>query len=109
MRNMKREVWLVFVLMTVLGLKAVAQVPTTTVEDTVYYANGTPAQGTVLISWSAFTAANGAAIAAGNTSVTLGSGGLLTIALTPNLGATPMGNFYTAVYHLNDGETSREF
>lgn len=110
MNFMKRGTLLVSVILAVLMIRdAAAQVPTTTISDTVYYANGTPAQGTIIVSWSAFTTANGAAIAAGNTSVTLSAGGLLTVALAPNLGSTPMGNFYTAVYHLNDGETSREF
>ena len=110
MSGLKRGVLLVSVIVGMLaGWSASAQVPTTTIEDTVYYANGTPAQGTIVVSWNAFTTANGAAIAAGNTTVTLGTGGALNIALAPNLGSTPMGNFYTAVYHLNDGETSREF
>ena len=110
MSGLKRGALLVSVIAAMLtGWKAPAQVPTTTVQDTVYYADGTPAQGTVLLSWNAFTTANGTAIAAGNTSVTLSVGGLLTVALTPNLGSTPMGNYYTAVYHLNDGETTREF
>ena len=110
MSGLKRRVMLVSVIVSILaGWSAAAQVPTTTVEDTVYYADGTPAQGTVIVSWNAFTTANGATIAAGNTSVMLGSGGSLTVSLAPNLGSTPMGNYYTAAYHLNDGETSREF
>ena len=88
---------------------AVAQVATTTVQDTVYGANGTPAAGTVLVSWNSFTTMGGQTIPAGNTSVTLGAGGQLTIALAPNAGATPMGSYYTAVFHLNDGTTSREY
>jgi len=110
MNFLKRGTLLVSVMLAVLMIRdAAAQVPTTTVADTVYYADGTPAQGTIIVSWNAFTTANGAAIAAGNTTVTLGAGGSLTVALAPNLGSTPMGNFYTATYHLNDGETSREF
>jgi hypothetical protein len=110
MSGLKRGFLLVSVILAMLaGWTAAAQVPTTTVQDTVYYASGTAAQGTVIVSWNAFTTANGAAIAAGNTAVTLGTGGSLTIALAPNLGSTPMGNYYTAVYHLNDGETSREY
>jgi len=109
MNLLKRNAWLIFVAIMVLGFKAAAQVPTTTVQDTVYYANGTPAQGTIVVSWNAFTTANGSAIAAGNTTITLGIGGSLTVALAPNLGSVPTGNFYTAIYHLNDGETSREY
>jgi len=110
MNFMKRGIFLVSaIIATLAGFKTKAQMPTTTVADTVYYADGTPAQGTIVLSWNAFTTANGAAIAAGNTTVTLGTGGALNIALAPNAGSTPMGNFYTAVYHLNDGETSREF
>jgi len=86
-----------------------AQVATTTVQDVVYRADGTPAGGVVLVSWGAFTTANGTAVTAGNTSTTLGVGGVLTIALTPNAGATPMGSYYTAVFHLNDGTTTREY
>jgi len=87
----------------------VAQVPTTTVQDTVYRADGTPASGSVIVSWNAFTTAGGSAVPAGSTTATIGAGGVLTIALTPNAGSTPMGSYYTAVYHLNDGTTSREY
>jgi hypothetical protein len=110
MKFFKRGIFLISVLAAIFATRhAAAQVTTTTISDTVYYADGTPAQGTILLSWNSFTTANGAAIAAGTTTVTLGSGGALTIALAPNAGSTPMGNFYTAIYHLNDGETSREY
>jgi len=88
---------------------AVAQVATTTVQDTVYSANGTPASGTVLVSWNTFTTAGGQSVPAGSTSATIGAGGQLTIALSPNAGAAPIGSYYTAVFHLSDGTTSREF
>jgi len=88
---------------------AVAQVPVTTVSDTVYSANGTPVGGTVLVSWSSFTTAGGQTVPAGTTSVTIGTGGQLSIALTPNAGASPMGSYYTAIFHLSDGTTSHEF
>src|SRR5580704_1768659 len=48
---------------------------TTTVADTVYLADGTPAQGTLIIAWPAFLTASGTAIAAGSTNVTLGTNG----------------------------------
>lgn len=72
--------------------------PLTTVQDTVYEADGTPAQGTLLISWPAFTTASGQAVAAGSTSVTLGTGGALSVVLVPNANATPVNTVYTVVY-----------
>lgn len=91
------------------GGTARAQVATTTVEGTVYRADGTPAQGTMLVSWPAFVTANNLAVAAGSTTVTLGADGYATLTLAPNLGADPAGTYYTVVYHLNDGTVSREY
>jgi len=80
-----------------------AQTPAlTTVSDVVYRADGTPAGGTLLISWPAFTTASGQAIVAGTNSVALGTGGALSVQLVPNSGATPSGTFYTVVYQLDD-------
>src|SRR5579871_6403077 len=62
---------------------------TTTVADTVYMADGTPAQGSLIISWPAFVTAGGAVVGAGTTSVTLGAHGALNVTLVPNAGATP--------------------
>ncbi len=82
---------------------------TTAVTDTIYRADGTAASGTVLISWPAFTLATGASVPAGNSSVTLGAGGALNVNLVPNAGSTPMGSYYTVVYHLDDGSVTREY
>ena len=100
------------VLLPVAMLPLVAQAQqtaTTAIADTVLLANGSPAQGTVLISWPAFTSATGAAIPRGSTSVALGSGGKLSVQLVPNAGSTPLGSFYTVVYHLSDGTVTREY
>ncbi len=112
MRDVRRRLRLLALLLATLlagADVAMAQAVTTTVQDTIYSANGTPASGSVLVSWSAFTTAGGVAVAAGSTSVMIGAGGLLTIALAPNAGATPMGSYYTVVLHLNDGTTSRQY
>jgi hypothetical protein len=109
MGGLRRGLVLVGVVMAVLVQAAGAQVATTTVRDTVYRADGTAAGGMVLVSWSGFTTAAGSAVPAGTTSVTIGAGGLLTVALAPNAGGTPMGSYYTAVFHLDDGSTSREY
>ncbi|HEY1802258.1 MAG TPA: hypothetical protein VGG46_15135 [Terriglobales bacterium] len=81
---------------------------TTTVQDVVYRADGTPAQGTLLISWPAFTTSDGIAIAAGTSSVTLGMDGTLSVELVPNLNATPFNTPYSVVYQLNDGTVKSE-
>jgi len=49
------------------GLVSQAQSPaTTTISDTVYRADGTPAAGTLLISWPTFSTASGQAVGLGN-------------------------------------------
>jgi trimeric autotransporter adhesin len=112
MSGTRRRLMLLVVLVAMMAgcfNTAVAQVATTTVQDTVYSANGTPASGTVLVNWNTFTTAEGQPVPAGSTSATIGAGGQLTIALAPNAGSTPIGSYYTAVFHLSDGTTSREF
>lgn len=51
----------------VMATAAIAQGPAlTTVSDTVFRADGSAASGTLLISWPAFTTADGHTVAAGN-------------------------------------------
>jgi trimeric autotransporter adhesin len=108
--------WAVMAVMTAsgLGLPASGAVPasgaaTTTVSDTVYLADGTTAQGSLLISWPAFVTADGTAVAAGTTSVTLGAKGALSVALVPNAGATPAGVYYSVVFQLGPGQVRTEY
>ncbi|MDE3187681.1 MAG: hypothetical protein KGM96_09190 [Acidobacteriota bacterium] len=84
-------------------------ISTTTVQGTVYLANGAPGSGTLQLSWPAFTTASGAAVAAGRTSATIGTDGFVSVNLVPNLGSSPAGLFYTAVYNMSDGTTSTEY
>ncbi|HEY1808961.1 MAG TPA: hypothetical protein VGG42_10385 [Acidobacteriaceae bacterium] len=93
----------------VLPLHLAAQISTTTVQGTIYRADGTPASGTLLISWPAFTTPQNQAIAAGNTSAAIGADGFVSVNLTPNAGSLPSGNYYTAVYHLSDGTVNSEY
>jgi hypothetical protein len=81
----------------------------TTVNDVVYRADGSTATGTLVISWDAFTTADGKAVPAGQMSATLSSTGALNVALAPNEGATPSGSYYEVVYKLDDGTTSTEY
>ena len=82
---------------------------TTTVSDTVYLADGTPASGTLIITWPAFVTADGTAVGPGSTSVTLGSRGALNVELVPNAGANPAGVYYTVVYQLGPGQVKTEY
>jgi len=100
---------LVLLMMTVLATPVKAQVTTTTVQDTIYNADGTAASGTVIVSWPAFSTAAGQSIPAGSRSIVLGSSGSLSVALAANAGGSPIGSYYTAIYHLNDGAVSREY
>jgi hypothetical protein len=79
------------------------------ITDTVYLANGQPAQGDLVIVWSAFTTAAGQPVAAGNLTVTLGTGGSFSAALAPDQGATPAGSYYRVTYKLSDGSTASEY
>ncbi len=94
-------------LMTIQGVAA--QLSTTQVSDTIYRADGTLATGTVIVSWPAFTTLAGQAVPGGSTAAVIGSGGIFTVQLAPNVGATPEGSFYTAVYHLDHGGVTREY
>jgi hypothetical protein len=103
MSEMCRLLRRLFLCLLALIAQAMAQtVPMTTVQDTVYRADGSPAQGTLLISWPEFTTSGGQAISAGTTSTSLGPGGTLSVALVPNVNATPSTTVYTVVYQLDD-------
>src|ERR1700683_599499 len=81
----------------------------TSVIDTVYMASGSPAQGVLVITWPAFVAADGTAVAPGSLDVTLGTNGALNVALTPNSNATPANTYYTGVYQLQPSEVRTEY
>jgi hypothetical protein len=105
--------WICVAVLLLCGRGAAAEISTTTIQDTVYNADGSAAIGTVLVSWPSFaTAANGT-VAAGSVTATIGADGFLSLNLTPNTGATPAGTYYTVVYHLQnaagDGTVSKEY
>jgi hypothetical protein len=81
----------------------------TQITDTVYYANGSKAQGTLLISWPAFTTASQNVVAAGSLGVTLGADGSFSAGLAATTGSTPTGVYYTVVYQLGDGSNKQEY
>ena len=113
MSHASRRLWRLF-LLALLAVTTVARLksqtpPLTTIIDTVHRADGNPASGVLLIAWPGFVTAGGATVAPGNTSVTLGSNGSMSVQLSPNAGATPAGTFYTVVYQLADGTVKVEY
>ncbi len=83
--------------------------PLTTISDTVYRADGTPASGTALISWPSFQTASGDTVTAGNQTVAIAAGGAFLTQLTPNVGAIPTGTVYVVVFQLDDGTVRTEY
>ncbi len=81
----------------------------TQVVDTVYRADGSAAAGTVLISWPAFTTADGYAVAAGSLSVHLGNGGTFVGQPGSQHGSTTGGRVLQVVYQLTGQEPSTEY
>jgi hypothetical protein len=95
-----------------MGLAAMAWaqgVSTTTVQGTVYLANGQPGTGTLVISWPGFTTVAGQAVAADSMTVTIAPDGFVSVNLAPNQGATPAGEYYTAVYYMSDGTVNTQY
>jgi hypothetical protein len=113
-RSSRRFTWLAIalacaILLATFAEAANAQVTTTTVQGTIYRADGTAAQGTLIVSWPAFSTAANQAVAAGSISANIGVDGFLTLNLAPNQGAYPEGTYYTVIYHLDDGTVTREY
>ena len=102
--------WLPALMLAAMTATVAAQgVSTTTVQGTVYLANGQPGAGTLVISWPAFTTAAGQAVAADSTTVAIAPDGFVSVNLAPNQGAVPAGEYYTAVYYMSDGSTSTQY
>ncbi|MBI2820386.1 MAG: hypothetical protein HYX73_10435 [Acidobacteria bacterium] len=74
----------------------------TTVRDTVYKSDGTPATGTVVIAWQGFMSADTRAVFGGNKTIPL-TNGALAVALVPNVGGTPSGTSYRVRYYQSGG------
>jgi|SRR5271167_4534665 len=107
---------LVVVMVTGCGLTASGAAPvpqngpaSTTIADTIYVADGSTAQGNLIIQWPAFVTASGTAVVGGATNVALGAKGALSVALVPNAGASPAGVYYTVVYQLGPSEGKTEY
>lgn len=83
---------------------AFAQNTLTQIRDIVHKADGTPFNGTVIITWNGFAAPNGGTIAPHSTSAQIYNGAL-SILLVPSTTAST-GAYYLATYNSNDGLTT---
>lgn len=116
-RTGRRAVRTLAVFLVVAGLLVVesmrrasaASVSTTTVQGTVYLANGEPGTGMLHVSWPAFTTADGQAVVADSADVTIAQDGFVSVNLAPNLGSMPGGLYYTAVFYMGDGSVSTQY
>ena len=113
-KGMRASGWLGLLLieLCLLGMGSLAYTQafsTTTVQGTVYLANGQPGTGTLVVSWSSFTTASGQLVTADNTTVPIASNGFVSVNLAPNQGATPAGLYYTAVFYLSDGSVNTQY
>jgi hypothetical protein len=81
--------------------------PKTTVSDTIYNADGSPASGRVVIAWPTFLAGT-CQVVAGQTSITI-QDGALAAQLYPNDAATPAGTSYRVTYYLRSGRITTEY
>src|SRR4051812_5891501 len=97
----------ILMLFAVCGL-AWSQTGLTTIQDTLFKADGTRFGGTLTISWSTFDTSNGNTIVQQSRSVPVVNGNLY-VQLTPNALAPPPANVYTVLYqgdgHEQFGET----
>ena len=95
--------WLVTGHLSLVTCALRAQVPAlTTVKDTVYKSDGSPASGTVVITWQGFVSADSRPVFGGNKTLPL-TNGALAVALVPNAGGTPSGTSYRVRYYQSGG------
>ena len=78
-----------------------SQTGLTTIQDTLFRADGTRFNGTLLIHWSTFDTTNPGTVVQQSTTVTVVNGNLQ-VSLVPNAAATPPANVYTVQYQ-SDG------
>ncbi len=97
-----RQLLLIFLVCSLFASRVLlAQTTLTQIRDTIVNADGTPFNGTVVITWNGFTGSNTGTISPLSTSARVYNG-TLSVLLVPTTTASP-GTFYQAVYYGNDG------
>ena len=101
MQNPRRSLSKFFICLTLFANCAFAQSNLTQILDTVYNADKSPFNGTVIISWSGFTGSSGNTIAPHSTSAQIVNGAL-SVFLVPTTTASACA-YYLATYNSSDG------
>lgn len=96
---------LIFISLPFVSIAVFAQGPAlVTVQDTLYAPNGSTLSGTVYVTNpTTFTSPDGKPVPAFSNIATTVTNGVLSVALVPNVGATPIGTFYKVRYALTNG------
>lgn len=105
--------WLLFFALSLLLFRmpvlAQSKPALTEINDTLYRADGSVANGSLIISWPAFITADRESVAAGSKVIAVGVNGMVTTNLVPTAGATPAGSVYKVVGKMKDGTTFTEY
>ncbi len=101
MTKLRRLLSISILCSTLFASCAFAQSTLTQIQDTVYNPNGTPFNGTVVITWTGSSSPTGANPTPYSTSIKIYNGAL-SVLLTPSTSAVPAA-YYLAVYNSNDG------
>jgi hypothetical protein len=92
--------------MLLMGATAAKAAPAKTlVQDVLYRADGSAAQGTITIRWNRFTTSDGEAVPAGELTANTDANGGISIPLIANRDATPTGSYYRVVMKLDGIES----
>jgi hypothetical protein len=101
MQTLRQLLSRILICSTLLAGAALAQSTLTQIRDTVLNSDGTPFNGTVIITWNGFTGPSGGTISPLSTSARIYNGAL-SVLLVPTTTAAS-GTYYQAVYNSNDG------
>lgn len=81
----------------------------TTIQDTVTYADGTVAEGAIVLTWPPFVAAVGTSVMGGQQAFVIAPDGTISIRCFPTSNALPQPVYYIASYRLNKGPVYDEY
>lgn len=99
-----RQLFSILLAAAILTTCALAQSNLTQIRDTIYNSDGTPFNGTVVITWVGFSSGSSSTVSPLSTSARIYNGAL-SVLLVPSTTASA-GSYYQVVYYSNDGTTT---